>query len=255
VSFVDSGIYLGNVRHRRFVPKQHAFNYPMYMLAFDLDELKSHQSSWLLGVNRKALLQFNTRDYFEDANDLDELKQRIHSKVNELQGNWDGGKVIMLTQVRCLGLYFSPVNFYYCYQDNLCKYLLAEVSNTPWNEKHYYLVPFETGASDLTPKSFHVSPFMKMNMGYKWKVTPPGNSVSMHIENIGTEENSDEFGEKVFDATFAFKKQPMSKTNLRKLLLRFPAMTLSIVSKIYWQAFKMYVLKGFKYIPHPNSRG
>lgn len=227
------------------------------MLALDLDELATIENNWIFSVNQSALLQFKTSDYFDGVHDLSEFKQRIEDKVTQLGGIWNRDKIIMLTQVRCLGLYFSPVNFYYCYENDKCKYLLAEVSNTPWNEKHYYLVPFEniSNQPELTPKAFHVSPFMTMDMGYRWKLTAPKSSVSMHIENIKNDYDDKGNPIKVFDATFGLKKQSWNERNLKKILLRFPAMTLSIVVKIYWQAFKMFVLKGFKYIPHPNSRG
>ena len=78
------------------------------------------------------------------------------------------GRVLLLGNVRCMGFYFSPVNFYFCYRQGEARYLLAEVSNTPWNERHYYLL--DLAALAPHDKDFHVSPFMGLAMRYHWRI-------------------------------------------------------------------------------------
>jgi DUF1365 family protein len=132
--------------------------------------------------------------------------------------------------------------------------VLVEVSNTPWNERHYYLVPLShdensefDGKPHVTEKNFHVSPFMDLDMNYQWRIKPPmGNSdkLLVHIENHKKGENEDsENGkaeQKIFAATMNLTKAPFTRSSLWKLWCNFPVMTLKIVLGIYWQAVKIF---------------
>ena len=82
------------------------------------------------------------------------MSLRIKHKIRKLNGHKDISKMLMLVQVRCFGLYFSPANFYFCYdKDDNCTQMLAEVSNTPWNERHYYLIDLLKDELDKTTKN------------------------------------------------------------------------------------------------------
>ncbi|WP_158969810.1 DUF1365 domain-containing protein [Paraglaciecola sp. L3A3] len=238
---LNSGIYEGQVRHRRFKHAQHSFSYSLYMLAIDLDELPElNKQSCLFGEKWYHPIRFQQKDYLKS--EPGELRQRINNKVHELGGSWDGHRVLMVVQARCFGLYFSPINFYFCYnQQDHCSYMLAEVSNTPWKERHYYLVNIDT--PQPTAKVFHVSPFMEMDMDYHWRVKAPAKSMLVHIENH--QKN------KVFDATLTMKKQSITATNLLATISSTPMMTLKIVLTIYWQALKLFIKK-VPFVAHPE---
>jgi DUF1365 family protein len=264
-----SHIYCGQITHRRFTPKSHSFSYQLYMLALDVDEMQAKQSpKGIFGFSWLNLLRFKENDYLRGEPEC--LKQRITNKVYELSCAeescveasgaeklcaTDISRITMLVQVRCLGLYFSPANFYFCYNANeVCSQVLVEVSNTPWNERHYYLVPLASGDindPDLTPhvtdKNFQVSPFMDLNMSYKWLIKPPmvdSSTLLVHIENhrnvvddSGSEVST---GEKIFDVTMKLTKAPFSSASLWQLWFNMPVMTLKIVLGIYWQAMKLF---------------
>lgn len=255
---MQSSIYVGQIRHQRFEPAVNRFGYSLYMMALDIDEVSQPGfNKGVFGTRWYHPLRFKQNDYLKcaDNNDLTPLKQRIISKVSELDDNDNDNfvidKVIMLAQVRCFGLYFSPANFYFCYDSKgEVKCMLAEVSNTPWNQRHYYLVKLDGSQtkSQTTQKVFHVSPFMDLNMNYVWKIKAPdtnNDGLLIHIENHKLNELTefildDTKGTKIFDATLSLKKRLMTKAELLKVLFGFPVMTLKIVVLIYWQALKLF---------------
>ncbi|MCF2949803.1 DUF1365 domain-containing protein [Paraglaciecola aquimarina] len=246
-SFNNSYIYVGNVSHRRFSPKKHSFNYSLYMLALDIEDIeKSNKGKGLFGFSWFKPLRFVEKDYLRD--EPNGLRQRISNKVNELNGYSDVCRIVMLVQVRCFGVYFSPANFYFCYDARgKCTQMLAEVSNTPWNERHYYLVDLVKDEEKITNKDFQVSPFMDLDMFYKWQITPPSDNsdrLKIHIENK-RRALANQQANKLFDATLSLQRKAFSQKNLLHVWMTLPAMTIKVVMSIYWQALKLF----FKRVP------
>ncbi|QTH65038.1 DUF1365 domain-containing protein [Psychrosphaera ytuae] len=270
----NSGIYKGIVRHRRFSPKVHQFGYNMYMFALDLDEAPTLFKRFaLIGERWFNPFKITNKDHFGSTKHtiktsvIDKLKQLTLTSPLSKQQQFENGckndelKIVMVTQARCLGVYFSPINLYFCYhghntRKDKCIAMLAEVSNTPWNEKHYYLidVPKQNERCELrNPKAFHVSPFMPMDMDYVWKITPPAKHLNVHIENWQHPDQQSGTGQyKVFDATMTLKKQAFTSANLTKLLIKVPMMTVKISAAIYWQAAKLFA-KRVPFIGHPGT--
>lgn len=244
LAFNHSAIYVGSVIHKRFQPKKHRFNSTLFMLALDVDQLeKNKQNRGVFGFAWYHPLRFVEKDYLR--NEPNSLSQRIKHKVAELNGYSEIERVLMLVQVRCFGLYFSPVNFYFCYdKNNQCTQMLAEVSNTPWNERHYYLVDLLAKDKPKTSdKVFQVSPFMNLDMTYTWHIKPPqsdSNKLIVKIENKRTNKQSGDV-EKLFEASLIMKKQAFSKGNLFRIWAQLPIMTGKIVIGIYWQAMKLFI--------------
>lgn len=234
---LNSAIYQGQVRHRRFATqdhKAHHFSYGLYMLALDLDELdRIAESSRLFACERFAPLSFRRRDYLGDPKVS--LKEAVLLEVTRLGGVREAlDRVVMLGQARCFGIYFSPINVFFCYQGQQVRYALMEVHNTPWNQRHCYLV--DMAAQEPTAKAFHVSPFMDMAMKYHWHIRAPqvgAAKVLVHIENRDPE--------LLFDATLSLRRQEFERGALKAALLQWPLMTLTIVRGIYWQALRLFL--------------
>lgn len=236
---MNSCLYQGILRHRRYHPKHHFFTYPIFMALLDLDELPLLAKAGI-AHNRRGITAFFDRDY-----PLGEpLKQAVQNKLRELTGDTIDGKVFLLSQLRYFGFHFNPVNFYYCHDSaGDFRYLLAEVRNTPWNERHYYVV--DAHHPQPMAKAFHVSPFNPMDMTYHWRFNLPGKTLQVHIENH--QQN------KVFDATLVLRRQALTRANLINLLVKLPFMTMKTVLTIYWQALRLW-LKRVPVYSHPGNR-
>lgn len=267
-----SAIFKGYVRHRRFEPKAHAFNYPLFMLYLDLDELPAlFADKWYCSMRAFNLLRFKREDYF--AADQGDLKQAVIERVAPYVSG-EIRSVRALMHVRYLNIIFNPVVFYYCFDDDeRLLGILAEITNTPWGERHDYVLPIVASetAPDSQPaysvkgkekhqfefaKAFHVSPFNPMNMDYRWVFSAPGEKLFVHMDNfmqrLGDEPDSAEKIVKHFDATLVLSKVSFEE-NLARTLIQYPLMTVKVVTGIYWQALKLK-LKGVPFYDHPKSR-
>lgn len=238
---MQSALLVGNVRHRRFTPIKHQINYPLFMPCIDLDEIEMLQDKvWAFGTRWWHWARFRREDYLGRG----DLKQAAFDKVFELTGERIEGRVEAVVHLRYLGIYFSPVNFYYVYdQSGEWRYLLAEVSNTPWNERHYYAISATSQASWEHDKAFHVSPFNPIDQKYVWRIKPLDKRLSVHLECHRDG--------KAFDATLSMQKQPLSSASLLKRLISTPIMAVKVLSGIYWHALKLWC-KGAPFYSHPK---
>jgi DUF1365 family protein len=239
---LESAIYQGTVFHQRSVPKVHKFDYQIYLFWLKLSEIEQIKQS-VKGFSCEktglSVVNFKRSDYLGNAKQ--NLENAVLEKMNELANTHLSGDVFMLGQVRTFGLYFSPVNFYYLRDERgLFTHLLAEVSNTPWNKRHYYLVDLATQEDCV--KAFHVSPFNPMQMTYKWKIQQPDENLRLHLSCYQQTKH--------FEAAIDMQRKPMSSASLRSSILSIPSMTIKTVGGIYWQAIKLF----FKRVPiytHP----
>ena len=145
----------------------------------------------------------------------------------------------------------NPIACYYCFNpdESELEYVVAEVNNTPWNERHSYVLPGpgkERWLKTSFDKSFHVSPFNPMAMRYQWRSNTPDRKLILHMDNSVKEG-------KVFDATLAMSAQPMTAANLNRNLAKYPLMTVQVAFAIYWQALRLY-LQGVPVYTHPQNQ-
>lgn len=249
---MNSSIYRGQVRHRRFSPASHEFQYSLYMLLLDLDELpKVFDQSLLFSARGPAAARFRRDDHFGDPEKP--LRVCVEELVEDATGTRPTGPISLLTHLRYFGHCFNPISLYYCFSPDhqRVEHVVAEVSNTPWGERHCYVLSDHNATehkqrshSYRHSKAFHVSPFMNMDMDYAWKIREPDELLSVHIENLRGEE-------RLFDASLTLERLPLTAANLRKVLISHPLMTLSVVWKIHWQALKLW-LKKIPFVPHPG---
>ena len=232
-----SALYEGVVTHRRRTPLAHAFRARLFLLYADLDELPAlFDGRPLWSARRPALAWFRRADFLGDP--ATPLANAVRDLVAERLGTRPAGPVRMLAHVRYLGHCFNPVAFYWCFAPDgeRVEAVVAEVTNTPWGERHAY-VAAAAGTSEHVlesrhEKALHVSPFMAMAQEYRWRVSTPGEQIVVAIE-------SREAGELVFDAHLALRRREITRASLASVLVRYPAMTLQVVARIYAQALRL----------------
>ena len=250
---MNSAIYTGIVAHRRFTPAENSFRYRIFMTYLDLAELPGvFDRFWLWSARRRALAWFRRADFHGDAHRP--LDAAVRDLVERESGTRPAGPIRLLAHLRFFGYNFNPVSFYYVFDaaDQRVEYVIAEITNTPWDERHAYVLPVagadRSGAKVWRwqfDKAFHVSPFMPMDMRYDWRFTAPGDALHVHMENWRN-------GQPVFDATLTLRREPLSGANLAKALIYFPFVTVKVTTMIYWQALKLW-LKRVPVVTHPKK--
>ncbi len=252
-----SAIYEGWVTHRRFAPVAHAFRYRVFMMYLDLGELdRVFAGRWLWSVGRPNVASFRREDHLGDpALPLDEAVRRL---VEARLGRRPEGPIRLLTHLRYLGHGFNPVSFFYCFAPDgrTLEAVVGEVNNTPWGERHPYVLDARAPAAATAPrgadrvlrwrfpKAFHVSPFMPLAQEYDWRFLEPGERLAVHMENL-------EGGRRLFDATLALERRPVTGPALARVLVAYPAMTVKVIAAIYWNALRLW-WKRAPYFPHPG---
>ena len=251
---MKSCLYTGTIRHRRFAPRPHAFQYRIFMTLIDLSELPTlFDRFWLWSARRPALAWFRRSD-FHGAPEQP-LDVAIRDLVRARTGTRPAGPIRLLTHLRYFGHSFNPVSFYYIYDatDEHVETIVAEITNTPWKERHAYVLPVAQTATGAGgghvarwdfDKTFHVSPFMPMAVRYDWRFSSPGKTLSVHMENWQDA--------KQFDATLHLQRQPITHGALARALLNFPLITLQVSAAIYWQALRLW-LKRVPLFTHPDK--
>ncbi len=248
---MNSCLYVGHIRHRRYAPRRNAFRYRVHMFLLDVDELPGlFDRFWLCSARRAALAWFRRADYHGDA--ALPLGTAIRETVGRATGVAPTGPVRLLTHLRYFGHCFNPVSFYYVFDaaDTRVTHVVAEITNTPWNERHTYVLPTDATAQDgphawrwQFAKAFHVSPFLPMDMQYDWRFSAPGATLLVHMENWRD-------GARDFDATLSLSRRPLTQRSVLLALLAVPPMTLKVIALIYWQALRL-ALKRIPFHPHP----
>ncbi len=233
-----SCLYEGIVRHRRTEPPRE-FRHPLALAYVDLEELPALLGGRLVAPG-PGVVRFRRSDYLGDP--AMPLERAVRDVVAEhMGGHRPAGPIRILTQLRTLGHCFNPVSFYYCFDKGggRLEAVVAEVTNTPWGERHAYVVPEGAGRFE---KLLHVSPFMDMDHTYECRAGIPGRALSVRIENCRA-------GARVFDAMLALRRRELTRDTLRRVTLRYPLGTLRVLALIYIHALGLR-LAGATVHPH-----
>ncbi|MEP7308863.1 MAG: DUF1365 domain-containing protein [Acidobacteriota bacterium] len=232
---IDTGLFVGTLRHRRFTPVPHAFTYPLFMALLDIDRVaESMRVSRVTSYNRLNWASFHDRDHLGDP--ARPLRERVAVDAARHGIDLPGGRIFLLTHLRYFGYGFNPVSFFYCFdREDRLQVVLAEVSNTFGGSHNYWLRPdpasrrFRSSAA----KSLYVSPFMPLDLDYAFAFTPPAGRLVAHMETVKA-------GSVCFDATLSLERRAWNAREIRRVLLRHPAMTAKVMAGIHWQALRLW---------------
>ncbi len=286
-----SCIYEGTVVHRRNEPVPHQFNFRLFMMYLDLDELPQlFDRYWLWSARRFNLAWFRRQDFLRgvkvtgektlDAQQQDRcattaasLKESVSALIFSRLGASFTGSIRVLTHLRYFGYAINPIRVYYCFDgDEKLEFVVAEVTNTPWRETHCYVfdVRSQQGKSELkfvADKALHVSPFMQMEYEYGFRCDQPEASLYFQVENFSKSaslnqlassdrpldsESSPQRTRTAFTASMQLKQKPISSFTLAGILVCYPWMTAKVAIGIYWQAVRLW-WKRTPFFPHPKT--
>ncbi len=244
-----SAVYEGTLAHARFGATAHAFSYGVAMAWLALEELPGALDAHpLWSARRPAPMRFRRQD-FHGAPGIP-LDDAVRATVAEATGSWPTGPIRLLAGLRTWGWSFNPIAFYFVLTPDGARIeaLLAEVTNTPWNERHAYVLPVGGGTAVDTvrfPKALHVSPFMDMDLDHAISATAPGaDAVSIRMDDWRGED-------KVFAATLRLHRRPLDRHTMGQVLRRHPLPAQEVSAGIYRQAVALR-LKGASFRRHPK---
>jgi DUF1365 family protein len=252
-----SGLYVGEVVHRRSRTFDHRLRYRVWMVLADLDELEGLQDRLrLLGRGRFGLISFRPSDHGDRSGHP--LRAQVENHLAQAGIDIAGGPIRLLTMPRILGYGFNPISVFFCHTpDGALAALLYEVTNT-FHERHSYLVAVPSlpppagggppeaveGAGpalirQTVDKQLFVSPFMDRDLTYDFTVRPPGDAVSVVVAVRRGDTP-------ILTASFAGQRRPLTDGQLLRAFLTHPLLTWKVTWGIHWEAAKM-MLKGARY--------
>lgn len=244
-----SGIYTGQVSHRRFAPTTHSLRYSVYSLLLDLDEFAEIDAGlrWF-SVDRFNLMSFRLRDH--GPRDGSALRPWVQQLLRSEGVEVGTGRIQLLVYPRILGYGFDPLTVWYCHDESgRLAGIIHEVRNT-FGENHIYVARVDEGSAQIThsaKKMFHVSPFFDVHGRYDFRLRPPGSSVSVVIDY------SDETGP-LLTAAFSGTRSELTDRNLLSRFWSHPLVSLKVIAGIHWEAVKLFRKRvGFRSKPEPPA--
>ncbi len=218
------GAYVGTVVHQRKFDVEHGFRYPVWMA---LTPLGSSSLSVLL------------RPRWGNYLSLARIEELVGRKLNHDARIW------LLTQPSLVGRSFNPVSFYFVTLDGKLHWILAHITNTPWDEEHCYVLAHNGWDSWTFDKEFHVSPFMPMALRYNWRFRIDEQRIAIDMHLLQGEQ-------RVFFATLNLKPQASGFWPALRLRFTYPLQNARTLVRIYYQA-ALLKIKGARFHAHPDS--
>lgn len=248
MSSMHSAIYSGTVAHKRLKPRVHAFRYRAYWLLFDLDELTALDKSLsCFSLNSWNLFSFRESDHGDGSSTP--LRTQIEKHLAVAGLDIECGAIRVLCMPRILGFVFNPLSVYFCHgRSGALNAIVYEVHNT-FQQRHSYLIAgprAEAGRpiEQESPKRFYVSPFMPMDMLYRFRVHQPAGHVSVTV-------CGDDRDGPLIVAALTGRRIELTNRALLRQFFALPLMTLKVVAAIHWEAARLW-LKSIRIHPRPE---
>jgi len=230
---MNSCIYNGEVTHTRFKPVRHFLKYKTFSLLIDLDEINLlDKSIGIFSHNKFNIFSFYDKDHGD--RDGGNLKDWVISNLKKFQIKENVSTIKVLCYPRILGYVFNPLSIFYCYEKDKLIAIFYEVKNT-FNEQHTYIFKIKNNEEIIQKcrKKFYVSPFMDMETYYNFKLLNPNDKLSVFIKQ--TDSNG-----LILTATQTGDKKEFSFKQLAINFLKYPLMTIKIISSIHYEALLLW---------------
>jgi len=230
---MNSCIYNGEVTHTRFKPVRHFLKYKTFSLLIDLDEINLlDKSIGIFSHNKFNIFSFYDKDHGD--RDGGNLKDWVISNLKKFQIKENITKIKVLCYPRILGYVFNPLSIFYCYEKDKLVAIFYEVKNT-FNEQHTYIFKIKNNEEIIQKcrKKFYVSPFMDMETFYNFKLINPNDKLSVFIKQTDADGT-------ILTATQTGDKKEFSFKQLAINFLKYPLMTIKIISSIHYEALLLW---------------
>ncbi|MCX7553925.1 DUF1365 domain-containing protein [Marinicella sp. S1101] len=245
----------GFVIHSRRTPKNHRFKYRMCWFFLDLKHLDDLAGqSKLFAHNKWGITAIHDKDYINPSSQP--IITKLSAFIKQKTGKDYEGDAWLFTHPRFLGYGFNSVNFYFCYQDRQLLYIVSEINNTPWGEKHLYLHDFLDHKTILDAadnhhvfefdKQFHISPFVPMDVHYCWKFRVEKEHLSIKMSLNKNDVN-------VMNVVLDTNITPIMENEVNRVVFSRPFQCWKMSLGIYWQAFKLWIKK-VPIFDHPATK-
>ncbi len=222
--------------HRRLRPRTHTLRYRYLAALLDLDELPALARRFrLFSHNAANLVSFHDADHGPGL--AAPLRPYVEGLMRQAGLVPDGGPIRLLCAPRILGRAFNPLSTFFCHRrDGSLAAMLYEVRNT-FGQRHSYFIPVtecEAGTvRQRCAKRFHVSPFLAMDLTYRFSVTLREKSLSLCI-------HTDDSDGTVLFAAFTGERREISDMRLLTSALRGPMPAVRVLGAIHWEALKLW---------------
>jgi hypothetical protein len=243
---MNSRLYECSVMHHRLEPARHRFRHKIFMFYLDLDEIEV-LSARLRGFSHGRFNLYSFRDGDHLRCGGTRLKESILAYLRARGVSLEGGKIMLLTSLRCFGYVFNPVSFYFCFDGTgrpVC--VIAEVNNTFGEMKLYFIGPecFQEEAFRLrTGKYFYISPFTNLDISVDFNLPVPGERVALRIDDY-------QDGRRILLTSLTGRSLALTDRNLLRCALRYPFVTLQVIALIHWHGLRLLL----KRIPYHKKK-
>ena len=230
---MNSCIYNGEVTHTRFKPVRHFLKYKTFSLLIDLDEINIlYKSIGIFSHNKFNIFSFYDKDHGD--RDGGNLKDWVISNLKKFRIKENITNIKVLCYPRILGYVFNPLSIFYCYEKDKLVAIFYEVKNT-FNEQHTYIFKIKNNEEIIQKcrKKFYVSPFMDMETFYNFKLLNPNDKLSVFIKQTDADGT-------ILTATQTGDKKEFSYKQLAINFLKYPLMTIKIISSIHYEALLLW---------------
>lgn len=231
----------GQVRHARQRPVRHAFAYRVYFLRLPLRAMAAGQALPRgLSRNRFNLLSFHDADHGDGKTDALAWVDQVLAREGIADA---GGEIWLQTFPRVLGYVFNPVSFWFCHRsDGSLRAVLCEVNNT-FGERHCYLLEPDGGGGPLqVRKQFHVSPFCRVEGGYRFRFLHSRRCIgaALHEQVLARVDYHDADG-LLINTSISGRVEPANARAVARAFFGYPLMTLMVMARIHWQALQLWL--------------